>query len=236
MSLWKATFLTLLSFLLRQSEAFSLGAYTRTPHRVPSVTILYETPSDDTNEDDANEGGQELARQFYKFQKQQQQGQQSNPPQPRAIIEEDGSIVSYTAKNPQPQQSSSAQEDTTEPIKFTGQGSPLFGTTNISTNNPSTNNALDREREREFNLAGNFERTLPLQVAVLVASFALVIYVGVTGGITDGSDRGNYYYEEDDRIDYETMQRIQNEQNNNGVLEPQAPSRVSSSSKDAVWL
>ena len=203
MSLWKATFLTLLSFLLRQSEAFSLGAYTRTPHRVPSVTILYETPSDDTNEDDANEGGQELARQFYKFQKQQQQGQQSNPPQPRAIIEEDGSIVSYTAKNPQPQQSSSAQEDTTEPIKFTGQGSPLFGTTN--TNNLSTNNALDREREREFNLAGNFERTLPLQVAVLVASFALVIYVGVTGGITDGSDRGNYYYEEDDRIDYETM-------------------------------
>ena len=43
--------------------------------------------------------------------------------------------------------------------------------------------------EREFNLAGRFERTLPLQAGLLLAALVFSISVGFTGGITDGSDR-----------------------------------------------
>jgi len=46
-----------------------------------------------------------------------------------------------------------------------------------------------QEYEREFNLAGIFERTFPLQVGLVAAALLFVVFVGVTGGITDGSDR-----------------------------------------------
>jgi hypothetical protein len=49
--------------------------------------------------------------------------------------------------------------------------------------------AQEQMRRQEFNLVGNFERTLPLQVMVLVAFLVFVTYVGLSGGITDGSDR-----------------------------------------------
>ena len=62
---------------------------------------------------------------------------------------------------------------------FTGASSSLFSETQSSSNN---NNPY----QREINLASNFERTLGLQAVGLLAALVFVVYVGVTGGITDG--------------------------------------------------
>lgn len=70
-------------------------------------------------------------------------------------------------------------------VKFTGANSPSL----FSDDDQSASTNLQREREREFTLAGNFERTLGIQVAILIASIVFVASVGLSGGITDGSDR-----------------------------------------------
>jgi hypothetical protein len=49
--------------------------------------------------------------------------------------------------------------------------------------------AVDRIRDRELRLTGIFERTLPIQAAALFAAIVFVGYIGLSGGITDGSDR-----------------------------------------------
>lgn len=70
------------------------------------------------------------------------------------------------------------------PRKFTGASSSLFDEAS----------AQERMTRQEFDLVGNFERTLLLQVTVLVASLIFVTYVGLSGGITNGSDR---FYDDD---------------------------------------
>jgi hypothetical protein len=97
-----------------------------------------------------------------------------------------------------------------QPIrKFTGASpsSTLF--TNRyeqSSSSPSTN--LQREREREFNLASNFERTLSIQAVLLLAAFIYMASVGLSGGITDGSDRNFYGEDEVDSVVIEQLERI----------------------------
>jgi len=81
------------------------------------------------------------------------------------------------------------------PSLFTQPQSPSYGNRDQSSS-PSSN--LTREREREFQLAGNFERTIGIQAVLLAASFAFFLSVGLSGGITDGSDR---YFGGDDEVD-----------------------------------
>jgi len=78
------------------------------------------------------------------------------------------------------------------PSKFTGAGgsSPLFSQDSAPRNKNDSNN--NNPYEREINLASAFEQTLGLQALGLLAALVFVLYVGFTGGITDGSDRYNY--------------------------------------------
>mmetsp|Transcript_10327 Transcript_10327/g.21845 ORF Transcript_10327/g.21845 Transcript_10327/m.21845 type:complete len:294 (+) Transcript_10327:275-1156(+) len=78
--------------------------------------------------------------------------------------------------------------------------SSLFSNTN-NEQQSSTSYNLMREREREFELAGNFERTFGIQAALLLASLAFVVSVGLMGGITDGSDRNFGGADDDDDVD-----------------------------------
>lgn len=87
--------------------------------------------------------------------------------------------------------------------KFTGASTPLF--TNNSNETPNTN--LQREREREFNLASRFERTFPIQAAIILASAIFISLVGITGGITDGSERN--FYGDDDLIEDAVVERLE---------------------------
>ncbi|KAL7448247.1 hypothetical protein ACHAWC_000469 [Mediolabrus comicus] len=95
--------------------------------------------------------------------------------------------------------------------KFTGASSSqsLFTTNNneqSSSSSPSSN--LQKEREREFNLASNFERTFGIQAILLLASLIGVISVGFSGGITDGSERNFYSEDEVDSIVIEQIERM----------------------------
>ncbi|KAL7499798.1 hypothetical protein ACHAWT_007912 [Skeletonema menzelii] len=92
--------------------------------------------------------------------------------------------------------------------KFTGAPSStsLFTNRNDQSSSPSTN--LQREREREFNLASNFERTFGIQAVLLLAAFIYMASVGLSGGITDGSDRNFYGEDEVDSVVVEQLERI----------------------------
>ena len=57
--------------------------------------------------------------------------------------------------------------------------------------------------EQEINLASTFQRTLPLQAAALAAAIAFVIYIGFSGGITDGSERSYAGVDEIDEVSLE---------------------------------
>jgi hypothetical protein len=95
--------------------------------------------------------------------------------------------------------------------KFTGASSSttsLFTTTtNKQLSPPSTTN-LQREREREFNLASNFERTFGIQAVLLLAAFIYMTFVGLSGGISDGSDRNFYGEDEVDDVVIEQIERM----------------------------
>jgi hypothetical protein len=96
-----------------------------------------------------------------------------------------------------------------QPIrKFTGapQSSLFTYRSEQSSSSPSTN--LLREREREFNLASNFERTFGIQAVLLLAAFIYMASVGLSGGITDGSDRNFYGEDEVDGVVMEQLERM----------------------------
>ena len=97
------------------------------------------------------------------------------------------------------------------PSKFTGAGSsssPLFSQDSAppARNNDNSNDDSNNPYEREINLASAFERTLGLQALGLLAALVFVLYVGFTGGITDGSER--YNYGEDDILMTPPMEEV----------------------------
>lgn len=84
--------------------------------------------------------------------------------------------------------------------RFTGASSSLFSEERQS----SYTSNLEIERQREFDLAGTFERSIKLQAVVLLVALVYMAYVGLSGGITDGSDR--YFGGADDVPDVVTRQ------------------------------
>ncbi|KAL3797729.1 hypothetical protein HJC23_000274 [Cyclotella cryptica] len=91
--------------------------------------------------------------------------------------------------------------------KFTGKSSPasVFDSKSNSDRAPSAN--VQREREREFNLASIFERTFPIQAAALLAFTIFVSLVGFSGDITDGSDRN--FYGDGDLIEETVVEQLE---------------------------
>lgn len=159
---------------------------------------------DDTpyfSSDDEFVRGQELADQFYDYQLKSE----------RAAEAASSSSPNISDKTPEIYETNATPPPLRLARKFTGTASPpssLFANNNQQSDSaPSTN--IQREREREFDLAGRFERTFGIQVAILVASIIFALSVGLSGGITDGSDRdfnGDDYLIEDAVI--EQMERL----------------------------
>mmetsp|Transcript_25678 Transcript_25678/g.40285 ORF Transcript_25678/g.40285 Transcript_25678/m.40285 type:complete len:211 (+) Transcript_25678:204-836(+) len=123
----------------------------------------------------------------------------------RNSVEKDDTPETYGIRN------TNSDNSPPQPIrKFTGAPSStsLFTNRNNeqSSSSPSTN--LQREREREFNLASNFERTIGIQAVLLLAAFIYMASVGLSGGITDGSDRNFYGEDEVDSVVIEQLERI----------------------------
>jgi len=87
--------------------------------------------------------------------------------------------------------------------KFTGASPSLF--TNNNRNVESSN--IQRERQREFNLASRFERAFPIQAAILLAWAIFITLIGSSGGFTDGSDR--YFYGDDDLIEDAVVEQLE---------------------------
>jgi hypothetical protein len=71
-------------------------------------------------------------------------------------------------------------------------------TTSRSSNNNYNNDNGFVVNEREVQLVSLFERTLPIQIITLLAIISFTIYIGLSGGITDGSDRYTYSDMEND--------------------------------------
>jgi len=165
------------------------------------------------NEDDPSDGGAELAGQFYDQLKKRAENQSAagisledddDDQTFRKIyddqvpISNENDFTTDTDEIPQPIQRFTGGASTQ---RFTGASSP-----SVFSEQSSASSNLAREREREFNLAGNFERTFGIQAAILLASLVFVVSVGLSGGITDGSDR---YMGGADDIDETAMDRFQ---------------------------
>ena len=143
-----------------------------------SIILLANSNIDD---EDANRDadGEDLTGQFYKqLNKRQQESDTSNDDQ--------STIDLYTIGS-----NSNNKKIQQQPVrKFTGASSTSLFSNQQSTSSTSSN--IQREREREYNLASRFERTFGLQVALLLFSLVFAISIGLSGGITDGSER-NFY-------------------------------------------
>jgi hypothetical protein len=173
-------------------------------------STLRASPKDDTP---TNEG-QELADQFFEQLKKREnhQSDEDNVPRPK----------SSSAPPMQPNTPSAkdfTMDTKTSPRKFTGASPPLFSERTSSSSN------LESEQEREFNLVGNFERTLGIQAAILFASIVFVASVGFTGGISDGSDR---YFGGLDEIDDTAIEYSR--------TDDAAEAMVRQSTQESIWL
>jgi len=143
------------------------------------------------NEDEASVDGEELAGEFYQDLKRRASSAKNDQSTGMPSDDKRVPMSQLPSREVSPEIVSNRKDSRTSDIdknvqptrRFTG-ASPLFS----GERSPASSN-LQREREREFNLAGNFERTLGIQAAILLASILFVLSVGLSGGITDGSDR-----------------------------------------------
>jgi len=175
---------------------------------------LYSS-SNNNNEDVPSDAGQELAGQFFdQLKKRAKETQSDDSPQPSPPARQE-----MTPRQQVSDEDFSIDTDAPPPPvrKFTGSSPSLFS--------ERTSPNLEREREREFNLVGNFERTLGIQAAILFASIVFVASVGLTGGITDGSDR---YFGGVDEIDDTEIEYTQTDNAAEALLRK--------STQDSLWL
>ena len=142
-----------------------------------------------SNNDDADANrdydGEDLAEQFYNQlnKRQQEESDTLNDTQSTTTIDDGLYAIGGGTNN--------NNKKIEPPIrKFTGASSTSLFSNQQSTSSPSSN--IQREREREYDLASRFERTFGLQVALLLFSLIFIISIGLSGGITDGSER-NFY-------------------------------------------
>ena len=164
-----------------------------------TVTLNLQTNNENSDDQPSSSEGQDLARKFYEFQKGQEATQEPIKSQPTGdSTTSDGTTT--TNANVQPGQRQEVSD--VRPIKFTGQQRSLF-----SEPETRTSSRLNREQEREFNLAGTFERTLPIQAGVVALSLAFVLYIGFTGGITSGIGGIDEYMDDDEADDIWELQR-----------------------------
>ena len=147
--------------------------------------ILLESFGDNNDDDRPSDDGEKLANQFYdQLKKRAASNSQTSNNDPDL----------YTIDTDKIQQPAR---------RFTGApNSQLFA----NSNEQSTSTNIEREKQREYNLASRFERTFGLQAALLAFALIGVLSVGLSGGITDGSERYNYGEDDIDAIYVERME------------------------------
>lgn len=179
--------------------------------------------------------GQDLTEQFYQF------IQNSNPNTP---------LGDDSYSSPPGRSNLFTKNDPPSPApqrrKFTGVPSNSFlfddddennfnspvVSSSTGNNNGNKESNLQSEYRREFELVGRFERTLQYQALAVLAALVVVLSVGFTGGITDGSDR----YFDDDVFADDSIESYYPNNNNNAQLQQswedylQDPTRRSGSS------
>jgi len=141
------------------------------------IVYLYSTNND--NQDRSSDEGQELAAEFYKLIRQQEQ-----PP----LIDEPGAAVSDQPTKKKKKFTGRIDEspNSTPPSPFARRSLFSESTSNTNRDDPRAIQQ-QRERQRELDLASRFEQTLPFQVILVIISFTFMIYVGATGGIARNS-------------------------------------------------
>ena len=178
------------------STAFQLPKipckYNRNPHLLQSHEIMRRFASERNNNNDSSDsGGRDLAKQFA-----------------AEIQKRKGSQSSYKDETYELLPNNNDDDSSKKPIpkKFTGASSTTSLFTRNQNTTPSTN--IQNERQREFNLASNFERYFPLQAAVLLAWGVFIAVIGLSGGIiSDGSSR--YFYGDDDLIEDAVVEQLE---------------------------
>ena len=162
-----------------------------------------DSPPSLADDDDDLDAGRELAGQFYDQLKKRQAESSTTSSSSSDTPKETYDIKSNNTPPPQPIR------------KFTGASTSSPSRSLFTSNRSNTNNNnsdamspnIQREREREFNLAGRFERTFGLQVALLIFCIVFNLAIGLSGGITDGSDRS--FYGDDDLIEDAVVERLE---------------------------
>lgn len=163
--------------------------------------------NDNNDSNQFNSEGQDLASQFYKQvqlnEQKQRQGmmntKNSNDQSADDMIERssnnDNVIKKFTGRSSFSEVTSATASDT----DFSGppvRANPFSSSSSLFSSSSSEpgSAALNEQYRTEFNAVNRFEQTIFLQAGFIVAALIFVIWVGISGGITDGSDR----YMEDD--------------------------------------
>ena len=182
---------SLITTTRRTCTAFQSSLVHNSRHLPDTRNTILATTGSGSNDDAPSDDGEDLAGQFYDQLKKRRAS---------ADISTNGDEISQPVRRftgPSPKDDISQ----TTKRRFTGASPSLFS----EEQRPDSSN-LEREREREFNLVGNFERTLGIQAVILLAFFIGIVSVGLSGGITDGSDR---HFGGADDLEYGTMTPFQ---------------------------
>ncbi|EEC45599.1 predicted protein, partial [Phaeodactylum tricornutum CCAP 1055/1] len=186
------------ALLLRNSSAF-LGQKVL-GRRTSRTLSLPASPDDDLK------GGRDLAREFYEQVRKRESYPEADFDELSELPEKKSAPMEPIDQRPpakeikeqqnknvaKPSAPPGSRPNYFKPRKFTGASpSPTDGGSLFSSEQaePTENSAVFRERQQEFRLAGNFERTFGLQVALVAFLTSIIVVVGLSGGITDGSDR-----------------------------------------------
>lgn len=200
----------------RQQERFIVRVY--------NSVLNNKLNNEDDEDDDALKGekkesgnldGKDLASLFYKQlaerEKQQQKKNDNNDDRNDSNVQNSNkSLQSNNSRNKftgkMIEKSVTSSESTSKMPLFASRpfssSSSIFSPENeitgpysSSSSSTPTNDKYYESRKDEFDLVGRFEQTIYIQAVIVLFAFIFAIYIGLSGGITDGSDR---YFEDDD--------------------------------------
>jgi hypothetical protein len=155
------------------------------------------------------EEGQTLANSFYEEMRRRNNGQEASG------IE---STVDNSDGQQNPPGSIEDSEDVTEKesqkTKFTGSSSPtpqkfMSSSSRMTTTGPGVRTPREMMMEQEFELVGRAEKGLAVQGVFVALALAFVIYIGLSGGISNRSEESLRDFGGDDMLPFEQLAPIQ---------------------------
>lgn len=169
-----------------------------------------------------NDEGRQLASLFYQeIAAREESSKQTQEPQEPQQSQQQQTPYYETKQKP------AIVSKTPVPSSRLSSGSSVL----FSLDDDDTSSSSDKKYQNELKLAGRFEKTLGLQAVLVALAWVLVIVIGITGGITDGSER---YYDDDGNFDLDPTVKGPPEV----IMIPSSPSPIpeENSSSKSVWL